>query len=92
LKVVGVCIRLAMYHSKGVWLQELVVMSRPEGKSAPDVYYDETEAQKYDSSSRMRTIQVASHLSATFDTTNRQKFPQEQLKCWPYQKIVPLIS
>jgi 18S rRNA (guanine1575-N7)-methyltransferase len=33
-------------------------MSRPEGKSAPDVYYDETEAQKYDSSSRMRTIQV----------------------------------
>jgi hypothetical protein len=33
-------------------------MSRPEGKSAPDVYYDETEAKKYDSSSRMRTIQV----------------------------------
>lgn len=33
-------------------------MSRPEGSQAPELFYDENEAQKYDSSSRMRTIQV----------------------------------
>lgn len=32
-------------------------MSRPEGTQAPDAFYDETEARKYDSSSRMRNIQ-----------------------------------
>ncbi len=32
-------------------------MSRPEGSKPPDLFYDETEARKYDSSSRMINIQ-----------------------------------
>lgn len=32
-------------------------MSRPEGTRPPDLYYDETEARKYNSSSRMNNIQ-----------------------------------
>ena len=32
-------------------------MSRPEGKKPPELYYDETEARKYDSSSRIINIQ-----------------------------------
>lgn len=33
-------------------------MSRPEGTQAPDQYYDEREAQKYNSSSRIISIQA----------------------------------
>mmetsp|Transcript_13338 Transcript_13338/g.18287 ORF Transcript_13338/g.18287 Transcript_13338/m.18287 type:complete len:292 (+) Transcript_13338:30-905(+) len=33
-------------------------MSRPEGTQAPDLYYDEKEARKYDASSRMKNIQA----------------------------------
>jgi 18S rRNA (guanine1575-N7)-methyltransferase len=33
-------------------------MSRPEGTKPPDSYYDETEARKYDSSSRIMNIQT----------------------------------
>lgn len=33
-------------------------MSRPEGSQAPEVFYDETEARKYNASSRMITIQA----------------------------------
>mmetsp|Transcript_14428 Transcript_14428/g.21678 ORF Transcript_14428/g.21678 Transcript_14428/m.21678 type:complete len:275 (-) Transcript_14428:186-1010(-) len=33
-------------------------MSRPEGTQAPELFYDEKEAKKYDSSSRMRVIQT----------------------------------
>lgn len=33
-------------------------MSRPEGTQAPDLYYDEKEARKYNSSSRMVNIQA----------------------------------
>jgi 18S rRNA (guanine1575-N7)-methyltransferase len=33
-------------------------MSRPEGSSAPDLFYDDKEARKYDQSSRMNSIQV----------------------------------
>ena len=32
-------------------------MSRPEGTRAPDLFYDEKEARKYDNSSRMMNIQ-----------------------------------
>jgi len=32
-------------------------MSRPEGTQAPELYYDEKEARKYDGSSRMKNIQ-----------------------------------
>lgn len=32
-------------------------MSRPEGKLAPQLYYNDVEAEKYDSSSRMKVIQ-----------------------------------
>ena len=32
-------------------------MSRPEGSKPPDLFYDEVEARKYDSSSRMINIQ-----------------------------------
>ena len=33
-------------------------MSRPEGSKPPDMYYDEDESRKYDSSSRMNNIQT----------------------------------
>lgn len=33
-------------------------MSRPEGTKAPDVFYDETEARKYNASTRMLNIQA----------------------------------
>ena len=33
-------------------------MSRPEGTRPPDLYYDETEAAKYDQSSRIINIQA----------------------------------
>jgi 18S rRNA (guanine1575-N7)-methyltransferase len=33
-------------------------MSRPEGSQAPELFYNETEARKYDSSSRMMNIQA----------------------------------
>ena len=32
-------------------------MSRPEGSKPPDLFYDEKESRKYDSSSRMISIQ-----------------------------------
>ena len=41
-------------------------MSRPEGTQAPELFYNENEAQKYDTNSRMRTIQVTSSFFTSF--------------------------
>lgn len=38
-------------------LVDTTIMSRPEGTLPPDLYYDDTEARKYDQSSRMNEIQ-----------------------------------